>query len=198
MADLKISELASASSAAGADLLNIVQGGTNKKLTVANFLANINTQTVFNSVADDIDTRISGDADPYLILADASANRVGIGVQTPSEKLEVAGNLAVSGGFLRLNQTPQSLVGSGTLIANVTNSITNVTTVGSASLSLVDGVQGQIKTIIMTAYGGDATLAPNSRGGYSTITFNSTGDSVTLLFNLGVWYIIGQNGVIVA
>ena len=38
MADQKISELTAASTGASADLLHIVQGGTNKKLTVQNLM----------------------------------------------------------------------------------------------------------------------------------------------------------------
>lgn len=41
MADQKISELTAATSGASADLLHIVQGGANKKLTVQNMLENI-------------------------------------------------------------------------------------------------------------------------------------------------------------
>lgn len=43
MADQKISELGAATSGASADLVHIVQGGTNKKLTVANLFAGIDT-----------------------------------------------------------------------------------------------------------------------------------------------------------
>jgi len=43
MADQKISELTAATSAASADLIPIVQGGSNKKLTVANLFANLNS-----------------------------------------------------------------------------------------------------------------------------------------------------------
>ena len=43
MADQKISELTAATSGASADLLHVVQGGTNKKLTVANLFAGIDT-----------------------------------------------------------------------------------------------------------------------------------------------------------
>jgi hypothetical protein len=43
MADKKISELQAATSAASADLLHIIQGGTNKKLTVANLFSDIDT-----------------------------------------------------------------------------------------------------------------------------------------------------------
>lgn len=198
MADQKISELTSANSAASADLFHIVQGGANKKLTVANFLANINSPVVLNAASGDVDTRISGDTDAYLIMCDASADKVGIGVQVPSEKLEVNGNLAISGGFLRLNQAPQSLTGSGALIVNTVSAVTNVNTTGNATLSLADGVQGQVKTIVMATDGGDAVLTPLNRGGYANITFNSVGDSVTLMFNNSVWYIIGQYGVVVA
>lgn len=198
MADQKISELTSASSAASADLFHIVQGGSNKKLTVANFLANVNSPVVLNAAAGDVDTRISGDTDAYLIMADASADKVGIGVQTPGEKLDVNGNLAVSGGFLRLNMPPQSLAGQGALIVNTTSAITNLTTTGNATLSLADGVQGQIKTIIMVTDGGDAVLTPLNRGGFANITFNDVGDTVTLQFNNSVWYIIGNRGVVIA
>jgi hypothetical protein len=86
MADQKISELTSASSAASADLLHIVQGGSNKKLTIANFLANLNSPVVFNQGQNDVDTRIAGDTDAYLVMVKASSDRVGIGAQTPSEK----------------------------------------------------------------------------------------------------------------
>ena len=41
MADQKISELTAASTGASADLLHIVQGGTNKKITVQNLIENI-------------------------------------------------------------------------------------------------------------------------------------------------------------
>lgn len=198
MADQKISELTSASSAASADLFHIVQGGSNKKLTTANFLANINSPVVLNAASGDVDTRISGDTDPYLIMCDASADKVGVGVQAPSEKLDVGGNLAVSGGFLRLSQAPQSLTGSGALIANVISTITNITTTGNATISLADGVQGQLKTLAMITDGGDAVLTPLNRNGFASITFNDVGDTVTLIFNNSKWNIFSYYGVSIA
>ena len=198
MADQKISELTSAATAASADLLHIVQGGSNKKLTIANFLANINSPVVFNQAQGDVDTRIAGDTDAYLIMADASTDRVGVGVQTPAEKLDVNGNLAISGGFLRMAQSPQSISGSGALVANVTAAITNITTTGSATISLADGVQGQIKQFVMITDGGDAVLTPSNRGGFANITFNDVGDTVNLLFSNNKWYIIASYGVTIA
>jgi len=198
MADQKISELTSAATAASADLLHIVQGGSNKKLTIANFLANLNSPVVFNQAQNDVDTRIAGDTDAYLIMADASSDRVGIGAQTPSEKLEVAGNLAISGGFLRMSQAPQSISGNGALIANVTSAITNITTTGSATISLADGVQGQIKHFVMITDAGDAVLTPLNRLGFSQITFNDVGDTVTLMFTNNKWAVMSFYGAVVS
>jgi hypothetical protein len=198
MADQKISELTSASSAASADLLHIVQGGSNKKLTIANFLANLNSPVVFNQGQNDVDTRIAGDTDAYLVMVKASSDRVGIGAQTPSEKLEVAGNLAISAGFLRMSQSPQSISGNGALIANVTSAITNITTTGSATISLADGVQGQIKHFVMITDAGDAVLTPLNRLGFSQITFNDVGDTVTLMFTNNKWAVMSFYGAVVS
>ena len=198
MADQKISELTSAATAASADLLHIVQGGSNKKLTIANFLANVNSPVVLNQAQADVDTRIAGDTDAYLIMADASTDRVGVGVQTPTEKLDVNGNLAISGGFLRMAQSPQSISGSGALVANVTAAITNITTTGSATISLADGVQGQIKQFVMITDGGDAVLTPVNRLGFSQITFNDVGDTATLMYTNAKWAVISFYGAVVS
>ena len=48
MADQKISDLTAATSAAGADLFTLVQGGSNKKITITNFLANLNSAVIVN------------------------------------------------------------------------------------------------------------------------------------------------------
>jgi hypothetical protein len=198
MADQKISELTAATSAASADLLNIVQGGSNKKLTIANFLANLNSPVVINENGADQDTRIEGDNDANLIYTDAGNDKVGIGSSTPSEKLDVAGNLAISDGFLRLSATPQSLAGAGSLVVNATSAITYVTTSGSATLSLGDGVQGQEKTIVFITDGGDAVVAPSSTAGYTNITMADVGDTVRLIFVNSAWYILSVYGATVA
>jgi hypothetical protein len=199
MADQKISELTAATSAASADLLNIVQGGSNKKLTVANFLANLNSPIVINENGADQDTRIEGDNDANLFYVDAGNDKVGIGSSTPAEKLDVAGNLAISSGFLRLSATPQSLSGSGSLVVNTTSAITYVTTVsGSATLSLGDGVQGQEKTIVFIGDDGDAVIAPSSTVGYTNITMADVGDTVRLIFVNSAWYILSVYNATVA
>jgi hypothetical protein len=201
MADQKISELVAATSAASADLFNIVQGGSNKKLTVANFLANLNSPVVINALGANQDTRIAGDTDPNLIFIKADNNRVGFGTNTPSAKVDVNGNLAISGGFLRLSQAPQtiSFTSSGSEILNTTSAITLVETEAQGTLVLADGVEGQIKTIIVTSatLGATVTLAPASTETdfYSTIEFASVGASATLQFISGKWWIIASHAV---
>jgi hypothetical protein len=198
MADQKISELTAATSAASADLLNIVQGGSNKKLTVANFLANLNSPVVINGNGADQDTRIAGDGDANLIYADAGNDKVGFGTSTPAEKVDVYGNLAISNGFLRLASTPQSLSGSGSLVVNTTAAVTYITTTGAATLSFADGVQGQEKTLTFITDGGDAVLTPSSTAGFTTITFNDVGDTVRLIFLNSKWRILSNYGATVA
>ena len=198
MADQKISELTAATSAASADLLNIVQGGSNKKLTIANFLANLNSPVVINQVGADQDTRIAGDNDANLLYTDASTDKVGCGTSTPTEKLDVYGNLAITNGYLRLSSTPQSLSGSGSLVVNTTAAVTYITTTGAATLSFNDGVQGQEKTLTMITDAGDAVLTPSSTAGFTTITFNDVGDTVRLIFLNTKWCILSNYGATVA
>jgi hypothetical protein len=131
-------------------------------------------------------------------MVDASTDRVGVGVQTPTQKLDVYGNLAISGGFLVMSQTVQSISGTGALVANVSSAQTNITTTGAATISLADGIQGQIKQFVMITDGGDAVLTPSNRGGFSSITFNDVGDTVKLQFSNSKWYIIGYYGVAIS
>jgi|TARA_B100000212_G_scaffold332489_1_gene300815 hypothetical protein len=198
MADQKISELVAATSAAGADLLNIVQGGSNKKLTVANLFANLDTPVIINESGGDQDTRIEGLNDNNLLYVDASTDRVGVGVATPSQKLDVNGDVAISGGSLYLSQTAQSSTGTST--ADLTKAVTELTlSSGSDAASLADGTVGQIKIFVVVGGSGSCVLTPTTLNGGTTITFNAVGDAVTLLYVATVgWTVIGSNSVVVA
>jgi|TARA_B100000900_G_C20576214_1_gene715445 hypothetical protein len=198
MADQKISELVAATSAAGADLLNIVQGGSNKKLTVANLFANLDTPVIINESGGDQDTRIEGLNDNNLLYVDASTDRVGVGVATPSQKLDVNGDVAISGGSLYLSQTAQSSTGTST--ADLTKAVTELTlSSGSDAASLANGTVGQIKIFVVVGGSGSCVLTPTTLNGGTTITFNAVGDAVTLLYVATVgWTVIGSNSVVVA
>jgi hypothetical protein len=52
-----------------------------------------------NAEGQDVDTQILGDTDTALIYVDASVNRVGIGKNNPAYKLDVVGDVNVTGGY---------------------------------------------------------------------------------------------------
>jgi hypothetical protein len=194
MADQKISELTAASATAAADLLTLVQGGTNKKITVANFLANLNSPIIVNSLNADQDTKVSGTQDDNLVYVDAGNNRVGFGTETPVEKVEINGNLAIDG-FLRMSQTPQVIQGFGSQIVNNATAVTLVITEGITQLVLGDGVEGQLKTIIIKTHAANAELLPSSPAqNYQKIIFDGVGQSATVQFIDGKWYIVSVVG----
>jgi hypothetical protein len=196
MADQKISELPVATSAAGADLFNIVQGGSNKKLTVANFLANIKSPTVINSDGGDQDQRIKGLNDDQLVFVDASTDRVGFGTETPTEKVDVNGNLAVSDGFLRLSQTPQTIAGLGSsgFVVNATTAVTLIDASGALSVTIANGVTGQIKTVAVLAAAGSVAITTGSNVRATTITTTSAGASLQLQWLSSKWHVISNVG----
>lgn len=94
----------------------------------------------------------------------------------------------------------QALSGPGAV--NVTQLTTAFTsTAADNALTLADGAQGQIKTIIYVAEaaGGDTgVLTPTNLGSATTITFNNIGDSVTLQFVGTDWWVVGFRGAVVA
>ena len=145
MADQKISELTAASTGASADLLHIVQGGTNKKLTVQNLMENI------------------------------------------------AGNVKIDG-FLAFDGTAEAVTAAGSAVAiNVTSTLCNITssntTTGGTSLTLANGVQGQIKIITKISGTHDVDVTPAAFTNGTKLTLSAVGESVTLIFNNSSWQI---------
>ena len=62
------------------------------------FTEGSNDEITINEAAADLDVRIEGEDDANLLFVDASTpGRVGIGTNTPGEKLEVIGNISASG-----------------------------------------------------------------------------------------------------
>jgi hypothetical protein len=154
MADQKISELTAASTGASADLLHIVQGGANKKLTVQNLLEN------------------------------------------------VAGNVKIDG-FLAFDGSAEATTAAGSTVAiGVTAPLTNITstgaTIGSNSLTLANGVQGQIKIITLIVDGGNVDVTPANFLNGTKWTMEEAGDSMTVIFNGSNWQVLANNGCTVA
>jgi hypothetical protein len=112
----------------------------------------------------------------------------------------VTGALPVANGGTGASGAVQALSGAGAV--NITSLATAFTsTAAGNALTLADGAQGQIKTIIYVAEaaGGDTgVLTPTNLGSATTITFNAIGDAVTLQFAGTDWWVVGFRGAVVA
>ncbi len=105
--------------------------------------------------------------------------------------------------WLGLKQAVQSITadGSTSIAANVTTAITVVNaTSATEAVTLADGSDGQIKTIIniSTAGTNNVVITPTNLRGYTTITLNAPGETVTLLFKNSKWNIIAGHGYVAA
>ena len=95
--------------------------------------------------------------------------------------------------------TPQALSGAGP--ANLTTSVTNCTSTGSAQVvTLADVVQGQVKIVSHIVDGGSVRVTPQDSNDASTldggsyVTLDAVGDTVVFLWNDSAWQIIGGYG----
>lgn len=87
---------------------------------------------------------------------------------------------------------------SGAGAVPITAGTVRLTTTGTNALTLANGVNGQILTIVMVADSGDGTLTPATKTGYSSITFTAVGNAVTLQFLTTVgWMVIDNYGATV-
>lgn len=97
-------------------------------------------------------------------------------------------------------QGVQALSGPGAV--NVTQPVTKFTsTAAGDALTLADGVEGQLKTIVYVAEaaGGDTgILTPSNLGAGTTITFNNVGDACVLQFLGSDWWAISLRGAVLA
>lgn len=85
-----------------------------------------------------------------------------------------------------------------TSAANLALTTSYFSTVAPSTATLAAGVNGQIKTFVMTQASGNMVITVTSAGwnggSTGTITFNATGEACTLQFVNGRWYCIGNNG----
>ena len=87
-------------------------------------------------------------------------------------------------------------VGAGAI--SILTVVTNLQTDSADALTLADGAEGQLKTIVMTVDMGDGTLTPANFGNGSTLTFDAVGESATLVFLGSNWWIVALNGATLA
>jgi len=103
--------------------------------------------------------------------------------------------------WLGLNSTSQSVTadGSTSLAIDITSAVTEVNATSAiATLTLADGANGQIKTIINVSTGGTnaITITPANLRGFTTATLNAPGETVTLMFKNSNWNVIGTGGTV--
>jgi hypothetical protein len=112
----------------------------------------------------------------------------------------ITGALPIANGGTGASATVQALSGPGAV--NITSLATAFTsTAAGNALTLADGAQGQLKTIVYvaeTAGADTGILTPTNLGSATTITFNAVGDSVTLQFAGTDWWVVGFRGAVVA
>lgn len=97
-------------------------------------------------------------------------------------------------------EAAQALSGAGAV--NITQPVTKFTSTATGNaLTLANGVEGQIKTIVYVAEaaGGDTgVLTPTNLGAGTTITFNAIGDACILQFLGTDWWAISLRGAVLA
>lgn len=77
---------------------------------------------VFNESGEDVDYRFEGDTDANLLFLHASTDRVGIGTNTPGQKLHVVGNMQLEDELFLSHNTPNiSLFNAGDRTLSIVN-----------------------------------------------------------------------------
>jgi len=116
------------------------------------------------------------------------------GATTLSSTLAVTGAATLSNALIG---SVQSLSGAGAV--NLTTTITKFTSTGaSQALTLANGTNGQIKTIVHFVDGGSGVLTPTNLGNGTTITFTNVGDSCILQFVDTRWWVFSLQGAVLA
>lgn len=116
------------------------------------------------------------------------------GLATIGTTLGVTGAITLSNTLIG---SVQSLSGAGAV--NLTTTITKFTSTGaSQALTLANGTNGQIKTIVHFVDGGSGVLTPTNLGNGTTITFTNVGDSCILQFVDTDWWVFSLQGAVLA
>ena len=87
-----------------------------------------------------------------------------------------------------LYKSVENVTGGGAL--STTTVVSFISTTGTESYSLADGVEGQQKIIIMKAHGGNATVTPTNLVGFTSVRLTGVNNSFHLIYGSTGWNII--------
>lgn len=222
---ITISNLPATSSSSGADEFVLVQSSLTKKITNTNLFTSA-TLTSPTLVTPALGVATATSVNKVAITAPATSATLTIAngkTLTCNNSITLAGTDATTMTFpstsasVARTDAAQTFTGAQTFANAVVGSVqalsgpgaVNVTTVTTAftstatgnALTLADGVAGQLKAIVYVAEAAGAdtgVLTPTNFGNGTTITFNAVGESVLLQFLGTDWWIVSNNGAIVA
>ncbi len=87
-----------------------------------------------------------------------------------------------------LYKSVENVSGGGAL--SLSTGVSFISTTGTEAYSLADGVEGQIKVIIMKARVGNATITPDNLVGWTSVRFTAVNNNVHLMYGSTGWNII--------
>ena len=135
----------------------------------------------------DIGSSVSS-VDLLHIIDDPNGNPV-------NKKMSIANLFNYIPTFIAMSDAVDSISESDSVVSNTTSITTISTGSASGSFTFADGVQGQIKVIVMLADGGyDATVTPANLAGGTNIAFTDVGDAVVLVYITSQWFVVSNNG----
>ena len=89
---------------------------------------------------------------------------------------------------LDLYKSVENITGGGAI--SITTGVTFITTTGTEAYTLADGIEGQIKIIVMKGDGGNATITPDNLVGFTAVRFTDVNNSVMFLYGSTGWNIL--------
>jgi hypothetical protein len=141
------------------------------------------TNLVINEIGAVFNVRIEGDTDANLFYTDATNSRVGIGIVTPAEKLDVVGKIKVSDNIV-IGTSGKGITDSTAALTSTYNS-TGITTNGTNTAGQVYRVGTYTDGDTTPTVLGVSHMVIANTGATSITNFTNSvdGQILTLLFN---------------
>jgi len=209
VAELRVSQLAVASTATEADYVMIVQNGVNKRLSLGTLLKNLNSNDVIriNPLQRPVNTVISSKENSALVTVDGVNDRIGINEPNPDVLLHINGVVKIGGASndgLLLESSEVITHPVGTPVSNYVLNILRETSAleifGACTYILNAGIEGQTKYVYLKSIdtgGSTAVISVIDGLGFNRIQLSgAVGQALTLKFVNGKWICVGNNNAI--